>query len=261
MTFTITHEMLALQEMQKIAEHMGFGTGNSATVSMFRQVEEIKRHHEQRDAASAAERIMQTIHELRHRAYEHIERFRKQMAVLQRLQRQTQVMRHRGQDGATGKSKRKTSSAKKTAKSASGGGNSGSGDGGDGGGDGEGPQRTRSTRRKSRSSKSVTTRPPHLPSSSTGKIATTSPSQVLSNHPKSNSEIVIVVVLVLFFGIVLTGPGLIITGLIAFFMLMIALDARGSHDLAKHVWNTVPELLKLLGANSNEKGEDSDDES
>lgn len=261
MTFTITHEMLALQEMQKVAEHMGFGTGNSATVSMFREVEEIKRYHEQRDVASAAERIMRTLHELRHRANEHIERFSKQMAVLVRLQRQTQVMRHRGQDGATGKGKGKTSSAKKTAKSASGG-SSGSGDGGDGGGDGDGPQRTRSTRRKSRSSKSVTTRPQHLPSSSTGKIVATSPSQVLFHPPLSISRIIIILTVLNFlFDIALAAKSTSIIVIIAFFMLIIALVAMGSHDLAKHFWNSVPKLVKLLAANSDEEGEDSDDES
>jgi hypothetical protein len=277
MTLTITHEMTALQELQEAADRMGYGIGNSATERMLREVEKIKRLHEQMDAFSAAERITREVEairqqasgiwsalqEARHRAFEHIERFRQQMAVIERLQRQTQVTRHRGKDGATGKGRGKTSSAKKSAKSTSsgnsGGGSSG-GDGGDGGGDGDGPQRIRSTPKKSRSSKSVTTRPQRLPSSSSGKTATTFPPQVLPNHPQSNRGIAIIAMFFLF-GIVFTDPSPFIIGLIVVCLLIIALVAMGYPDLAKHVWSSIPKLLKLLAADSDEESEDSDDES
>lgn len=268
MTLTITHEMTAAQALREAASRMGYGIGNSATERMLREVEKIKRFHEQMDTVSTVERITREVeairqrasgisnalHESRYRALEHIERFRRQMAVIERLQRHTQVTRHRGQDGATGKGKGKTSSAKKSAKSTSsgnsGGGSSG-GDSGDGGGDGDGPQRTRSTPTKSRPSKSVITRPSRLPNSSPGTTASTP--QVSTDRPQPSRGIAIVAMLLLF-GIVLTEPGSSIVALIAVCLAVIALAGMGHPEVAKDVLRSVPKLLKQLASTNKESG-------
>jgi hypothetical protein len=276
MTLTITQEMIRLQE---IAEHRGYGAGNSATERMLREIEKIQRLHEQMDAISAAERITREVEKIKQqasgvwgaikethrRAYEQIDRFRQQMAVVERLQRQLQTVRHRSQDGATGKGK--TSSAKKSAKSSSSGTSSGGssgtggggGGGGDGDGDGDGPQRTPSKPKKPRS-KARSTSLQRLPRSSSGETATTSSPQVLPNHPQPNHGIAIIAMAALF-GIVLTDPNPFILGLIVVCLLVIVLVAMGHLDLAKHVWNSAPKLFKPLAKDADEESEDPDEES
>lgn len=269
MTLTITHEMTAAQKLREAAGRMGYGTGNSATERMLQEVEKIKRLHEQIDAISAVERITREVeairrqasgiwnalHEARHRAFEHIERFRQQMAVIERLQRHTQVTRHRGQDGATGKGKGKgKTSAKKSAKSTSSG--SSGGDGGDSGGDGDGPQRSRSTSKKSRPSKSVITRPSRLPNSVPGKTASTP--QVSTDRPQPSRAIAIVAMLLLF-GIVLTEPSSFVVALIAVCLAIIALAGMGHPEVAKDILRSVPKLLKQ-SASTDEESESADEE-
>ena len=266
MSLTITKDMMRLQEA---AESMGCGVGNSATARMLRQIEEIARFEKQIEAVRQVEEfkkyasgIWHAINETQRRAYEQVQRFRQQMTLVERLRREVQTVRHRAQDGPTGKAK--VSSAKKSAKSSTsgGGGSSGGGnsDGGDGGGDGDGPQHARSSSKKSRSSKSVTTRPQRLPSSSSGKTAPISLSQASPNHTQSNRGIVIIA-MTLLFGIVFVDSSLLIRGLIVVCLLMIALAAMGYVDLAKHVWNSAPKLLKLSAKDSDEESGDPDEES
>jgi len=265
MSLTITKDMMRLQEA---AESMGYGAGNSATARMLRQIEEIARFEKQIEAVRQVEELKKyasgvwnAINETQRRAYEQVERFRQQMTLVERLRREVQTVRHRGQDGPTGKAK--VSSAKKSAKSSTSGGGSSGGDGGDGGGDGDGPQRARSTSKKAVHQKALLHAPQRLPSSSSGKTAPISLSQVSPNHAQSNRGIVIIA-MALLFGIVFADSSLLIRGLIVVCLLIIALAAMGYVDLAKHVWNSAPKLLKLLklsAKNSDEESGDPDEES
>ena len=135
MSLTITEDMMRLQQA---AESMGYG-GSSATARMLRQIEEITRVQKQMDAISAAERIARQIEEIRQQALEPLraikeayqrsreqcqrgleqaqrgldqyERFRQEWAIIERLRRQLQIVRHRGHSAPV--SKAKVSSAKR----------------------------------------------------------------------------------------------------------------------------------------------------
>ncbi len=277
MSFTIPREMMQLHET---AETLGLGAVNSArerilrnmerTERILRDVDKAERIQKQVEAVTAAERALRRIDEVRagiwrsmsrfqHRALENLERIRREMEIIDRVRRQVQIvrtgahaMRH-NQDGASGKSRK--SSAKRSTKSASGGGNSG----GDSDGGGDGPARTPSKSKKPRS-KVRSTSFQRLPRSSSGDTATTSPAQVLRNPPQPNNIIAISAMAALF-GIALTKPSLLILGLIVICLLIIVLVAMGHANLAKHVWNSAPKLLKLSTKYSDEESEDPDEES
>jgi hypothetical protein len=174
-TFTLTREMIGLQDAARLMQHTG---GNSAIERMQRDVAEFQRIEQEVGAITAAEQAVQQFNQARAwnflrnlnaqtRICEEYERVRQELAVFDRVRRLVHAPRiddralHRGQ-GATGKGKR---SGKKAAKSAS---------GGDSGGDGDGPQRKRAKNSR-RTVENHSPVPPLPPGSTPGAIVTTSP--------------------------------------------------------------------------------------